>query len=115
MIVDATGPDAEPIRVLINTGGRHTELSTAQGPETAPARSAQVSTGRGVSGEAVMGRAAGASSLRVGSKTVSFDAIVVRDQGLDYDAQIGIGPLRGTVLLMQAQPGSNFYWFRPAD
>jgi len=109
-IVEARLDNRDRIRVMFNTGGRHTELAPSTQPE--PAAEGQVATGRGVSGEAVMGTHSTRSTvLQLGPTEVPLEAFVVREQGPAYEGQLGIDVLLGTVLLLRADSSTNAYWW----
>jgi hypothetical protein len=105
--------EGQPIRVYFNTGTQTTELA----PSTPVANSAstdEVVTGQGVSGEAVKGtRSSGPAALSLGEAEVQLDEFVVREQGEGTDGQLGTDLLRGTVLLMRAEPATGLYWWHP--
>lgn len=87
------------VRLLLNTGGREVEIS----PEFADAAGEEMTTGKGVSGEAVKGRRAQAGVLQLQDARMPVASPVVRDQGAFADAQVGIAFLSGAVLAFPAE------------
>ena len=111
-IVQAAIQPFEPVPVLVNTGGRHTEF----GPETVPGLAAAPleRIGTGVSGAAVMGGRAGAQALGVAGHRLEVPELMLRAGMGDPPAMIGQDLLRGTVVAVGPDTAEPVFWQVPA-
>lgn len=94
----------EPVAVLINTGGRHTEFEPEVLPGLAAATVEQIGTG--VSGAAVMGGRAGARVLRLAGRSIEVAELMLRSGIGDPPAMIGQDVLRGSVVAAGPDPST---------
>lgn len=98
-------------RVLVNTGGRHTEFDVTAVPDLAPGAPERL--GAGVSGAGVMGSVLADQVLAIGGTQLPVASLVVR-QGMGYPpAMIGMDLLRGTVVSCDGDPGGRLTWQIP--
>ena len=107
-IVEAAIDPFEPVAVLVNTGGRHTEFE----PEVLPglASGTLERIGTGVSGAAVMGGRAGHQVLRFGGRSLEVAELMVRSGIGDPPAMIGQDVLRGSVVAVGPDPSTPVLW-----
>ncbi len=84
-----------PVRLLINTGGKHFEIDPAVYDGAVAAKEG---TGRGVSGQAVEGAFGQPGELLLGGRAIHVEKPLVRPQGQTANAQIGMDLLRGAIL-----------------
>jgi predicted aspartyl protease len=116
VVVRAAVEPGSEVDTLLNTGGRSTEFSAAVVPAD-PATDVQRG-GTGLSGTGVMGRRVGPRTLRVGGDdrvTIPIEDLVVRDGMEDPRGMVGSDLLRGTVLVVAADPERNVRWLIPMD
>ena len=110
-IVQAAIEPFQPVPVLINTGGRHTELEPAAVPGLEAGAAERIGTG--VSGAAVMGSTAGPQVLRIGElgeHRVPVASLMLREGMGDPPAMIGQDVLRGTVVAVGPDPSTPVFW-----
>lgn len=107
-IVQAAIQPFEPVAVLVNTGGRHTEFD----PETVPGLAAAPleRIGTGVSGAPVMGGRAGSQVLEIGGERLEVAELMLRAGMGDPPAMVGQDLLRGTVLAVGPDAASPVLW-----
>jgi len=109
VVVRGKTPDQDSLRILINTGGREVEIDPAAcGADTN--EQAQI-RGRGLSGDDVVGSVLAEQAIVLGDRRFTYKQVTVRPQGVDYDAQLGIGALRNTVLVISADPRDPVLWW----
>jgi hypothetical protein len=106
----AVRPFAE-IPMLLNTGGKRTEFSSAAVPGIADGREQRL--GGGVSGADVLGSEAGAQTLVVAGHEVPIAHLAVRGSMPDPQGMVGMDVLRGTVLTCCADPRRRVVWRIP--
>jgi hypothetical protein len=106
----AMRPFAE-IPMLLNTGGRQTEFSSAAVPGIGDGREERI--GGGVSGADVLGSAAGAQTLVVAGHEVPIAQLAVRASMPGPQGMVGMDVLRGTVLTCCANPRRRVVWRIP--
>jgi hypothetical protein len=103
----AVRPFAE-IPMLLNTGGKRTEFSSAAVPGLGDGRAERL--GGGVSGADVLGSPAGAQTLVVAGHEVPIAQLAVRESMPDPQGMVGMDVLRGTVLACAADPAGRVVW-----
>lgn len=103
----AVRPFAE-IPMLLNTGGKRTEFSSAAVPGLGDGRAKRL--GGGVSGADVVGASAGAQTLVVAGHEVPIAELAVRESMPDPQGMVGMDVLRGTVLACAADPAGRVVW-----
>ena len=106
----AVRPFAE-IPMLLNTGGKRTEFSSAAVPGLGAGREERL--GGGVSGADVLGSAAGAQTLVIAGHEVPIAQLAVRESMPDPQGMVGMDVLRGTVLTCCADPRRRVVWRIP--
>ena len=106
----AVRPFAE-IPMLLNTGGKQTEFSSAAVPGIGDGREKRL--GGGVSGADVLGSAGGAQTLVVAGHEVPIAQLAVRESMPDPQGMVGMDVLRGTVLTCCADPQRRVVWRIP--
>jgi len=106
----AVRPFAE-IPMLLNTGGKQTEFSSAAVPGIGDGREERL--GGGVSGADVLGSAAGAQTLVIAGHEVPIAQLAVRESMPDPQGMVGMDVLRGTVLTCCADPRRRVFWRIP--
>jgi len=106
----AVRPFAE-IPMLLNTGGKGTEFSSAAVSGIGDGREERL--GGGVSGADVLGSAAGAQTLVVAGHEVPIAQLAVRESMPDPQGMVGMDVLRGTVLTCCADPRRRVVWRIP--
>lgn len=107
VVVEAVLDRSLPLRLMLNSGGKHAEFSPAfAGPVDGP----EIVSGRGVSGKAVRGIHAPARVLVLGDYRLFLPEIVVRDQGEDWDGQLGSVVLAGSVLVISPDHAQPVTW-----
>jgi hypothetical protein len=107
-VVQAAIRPFDPVAVLVNTGGRHTEFEPGVLPGLGAAALERIGTG--VSGAAVMGGRAGNQVLEVGGHTVEVAELMLRSGIGDPPAMIGQDLLRGSVIAVGPDPSSLVLW-----
>jgi hypothetical protein len=111
-VVDAAIEPFPAVPTMLNTGGRGTEFATAAVPGlhgTAPDR-----LGLGVGGSAVPGSEVAGRTLRVGDARLPIPKLLVRNEIDSMLGLIGMDVLRGTVLMVSADPARGVLWLVPA-
>jgi hypothetical protein len=106
----AVRPFAE-IPMLLNTGGKRTEFSSAAVPGLGAGREERL--GGGVSGADVLGSAAGAQTLVIAGHEVPIAQLAVRESMPAPQGMVGMDVLRGTVLTCCADPRRRVVWRIP--
>lgn len=98
--------EGTPIRLLINTGGKHFEISPRVYEGDVGAVRA---TGQGVGGASVDGAAGETGLLRLGGRQIQIETPVVREQLESVDAQIGMPHLSRSVLWLPRSQRDDIY------
>jgi len=114
VVVRAAIDPGEEVEVMLNTGGRSTEFSSAVVPADAATEVRQ--GGTGLSGAGVMGQHVGPRTLRVGGDAgvrIPIMDLVVRDGMEDPPAMVGSDVLRGTVVVVAADTTRDVRWLMP--
>jgi hypothetical protein len=110
-VVEAAVEPFPAVPTMLNTGGRGTEFATAAVPGlhgTVPDR-----LGLGVGGSAVPGSEVAGRMLRVGGARLALPRLLVRDEIDSMLGLIGMDLLRGTVLMVSADPARGVLWLVP--
>lgn len=107
-VVAAAIEPFEPVAVLINTGGRHTEYEPGVLPGLSTATLERIGTG--VSGAPVMGGRAGSQVLRLAKGTLEVAELMLRSGIGDPPAMIGQDVLRGSVVAVGPDPSTPVLW-----
>jgi hypothetical protein len=110
--VEAAVEPFPAVTTMLNTGGRATEFARSSVPGLAGADPRE--RGAGVSGAPVMGVDAGAQVLLVGGARIPIPKLVVRDPIDGPSGLVGIDVLRGTALIVGADPATAAVWLVPA-
>lgn len=102
---------AAPLRLMLNTGGRHAEFSPSA-LRLPPDAEEGEAVGKGLSGAAVAGVLRRGETLALGGHSIPLDELLVREQGASYGGQLGMRLLRGTVIVASADPAEPIRWWR---
>lgn len=109
VVVRGETSDGAPLRILLNTGGRRVEIDPAA-CDAAIGEQTQV-RGKGVSGADVVGAVLAEQTVALGERRFTYEQVTVRPQGASYDAQLGIGALRDTVIVVSGDRRAPAYWW----
>jgi len=112
VLVEAAIEPFGSVATMLNTGGRETEFARAAVPTLRGAPPESV--GLGVSGTKVMGEVVNNQALRVGDVRLAVPALLVRDGMKPPLGLVGMDVLRGTVLVVGANPREPVRWLVPA-
>jgi hypothetical protein len=107
-IVTAAIEPHPPVRVLVNTGGRHTEFEPSTVPGLAGGPLERI--GVGVSGADVLGAEAGRQVLAIGGVRIALASLKLRTGMEDPPAMLGQDAIRGTVVAAGPDPTTPFLW-----
>jgi hypothetical protein len=107
-IVDAAIEPHPSVRVLVNTGGRHTEFEPSAVPGLAGGALERI--GVGVSGADVLGAEAGSQVLSLGGARVALPSLKLRSGMDDPPAMLGQDVIRGTVVAVGPDPATPLLW-----
>jgi hypothetical protein len=100
-----------PVAMMLNTGGRGTEIAAAAVPGLTGVEPDRL--GHGVGGSVVPGTQVGERSLRVDSARFTIPELLVRDEVGSMQGLIGMDLLRGTVLVVSADDRRPVTWLVP--
>ena len=103
----------EEMPIMLNTGGKGTEFSSAAVPGLVVEASERL--GAGVSGADYAGGSVGAGTLVLGGHRLTVPAVLIRQHMHDPQGMVGMDVLRGTVLACAADLSRPVYWMRPAE
>ena len=112
-VVTAAIEPFAPVPAILNTGGSGTEFAEAAVPGLLGIHLGD--TDHGVSGEPVMGTTVENRILRVGEAQCSVPRLLIRDEIHSTQGLIGMDVLRGTVLLVAADPRQPVRWLVPRE
>ena len=107
-IVEAAIEPHPPLPVLVNTGGRHTEIEPTAVPGLAGGNLERIGTG--VSGAPVMGASAGRQVVQVAGGRVALPSVMLREGMADPPAMLGQDVLRGTVVALARDTATPVLW-----
>ena len=107
-IVAAAIAPFDPVPVLVNTGGRHTEFEPGTVPGLVAGEPERIGTG--VSGMAVIGASAGRQVLLLGGQRIELPQVMLRTGMADPPAMIGQDVLRGTVVALSPDSSQPLLW-----
>ncbi len=112
-VVAAAIEPFEPVPATLNTGGSETEFAAAAVPGLVGIEPGH--TSHGVGGSLVVGTAAENRVLRVGEARRSVPRLLIREEIHSVQGLIGMDVLRGTVLLVAADPRRPVRWLVPRE
>ena len=110
-VVEAAIEPFSAVPVMFNTGGRGTEFATAAVPGLRGVEPQRL--GHGVGGGVVPGSEAANRTLRVGDARFAVPRLLIREQVGSMLGLIGMDVLRGTVLVLGADPAAGVSWLVP--
>ncbi|HSL26240.1 MAG TPA: hypothetical protein VLA54_08160, partial [Acidimicrobiia bacterium] len=98
----------DPVVTMLDTGGKRTEFAEAAVP--ALLGGTAVESGRGVGGATAISSEVNDQVLRVGSATLPVPSLLVRKEIGTAQGLVGMDLLRGTVLVVSADPSRPVLW-----
>lgn len=107
-IVEAAIEPHQPVPVLVNTGGRHTEFEPSTVPSLAGGALERI--GVGVSGAEVLGAEAGRQVLALGGVRIAVPSLKLRTGVADPPAMLGQDIIHGTVVAVGPDPATPVLW-----
>ena len=110
-VVEASIEPFPPVPALLNTGGRATEFAAPAVPGLRGVDPDRL--GHGVGGSAVLGSEAMDRTLRVGAVRAAVPKLLIRAEITEILGLIGIDVLRGTVVVVGADPATGVVWLVP--
>lgn len=111
LLVRASIEAFDPVVTMLDTGGKRTEFAEAAVPTLLGGTPTE--SGRGVGGATTIGSEAKDQVLRVGSATLPVPSLLVRKEIGVAQGLVGMDLLRGTVLVVSADPRSPVLWLVP--
>jgi hypothetical protein len=111
VLVQAAIEPFDPVVTMLDTGGKRTEFAEAAVPTLLGGTSAE--SGRGVGGGTAIGSEVKDQVLRVGSAVLPVSTLLVRQEIGTAQGLVGMDLLRGTVLVVSADPRRPVMWLVP--
>jgi hypothetical protein len=108
VLIRAAVDSFDPVVTMLDTGGKRTEFAEVAVPSLRGGE--RQLSGRGVSGTESYGLQVEGATLRVGDVNLSAPSLLVRDQPGNAPGVIGMDVLRGTVLVVSADPARHVTW-----
>jgi Aspartyl protease len=110
ILIEAAVDAFQPVVTLLDSGGKATMFVATKVPGM---EGAQGSSGRGVGGGQINGSMVEDRRLVVGDAILPVPRLFVREAMDGHDGLIGVDVLRGTVLVVSADPTRPVYWLVP--
>jgi len=111
-VIEAAIEPFPAVPVMFNTGGRGTEFATAAVPGLRGVEPERL--GHGVGGSVVPGSEVTDRTLLVGDARFALPRLLIREHVGSMLGLIGMDVLRGTVLVLGADPAAGVSWLVPS-
>ncbi|MGH2484269.1 MAG: aspartyl protease family protein [Candidatus Limnocylindria bacterium] len=111
ILVRAAIEPFDPVVTMLDTGGKRTAFAEAAVPTLFGGTLTE--SGRGVGGSAAIGSEVADQVLRAGAATLPVPSLLVREEIGTAQALVGMDLLRGTVLVVSADPLRPVLWLVP--
>jgi Aspartyl protease len=111
ILVRAAIEPFDTVVTMLDTGGKRTEFAEAAVPTLLGGTPTE--SGRGVGGATAIGSVVNDQVLRVGSATLPVPSLLVREEIGTAQGLVGMDLLRGTVLVVSADPSRPVLWLVP--
>ena len=111
VLVRAAIEPFDPVVTMLDTGGKRTEFAEAAVPTLRGG--APMESGRGVGGGAAIGFEFADQVLRVGDASLRVPRLLARKEIGASQGLVGMDLLRGTVLVVSADPSRPVIWLVP--
>ena len=108
VLIHAAVDDFDPVVTMLDSGAKRTEFAALAMPGLRGGE--RQMSGRGVSGTESYGLQVEGATLRVGGVTLTLPSLLVRDEPGNAPGVIGMDVLRGTVLVVSADPARHVIW-----
>jgi Aspartyl protease len=111
ILVRAAIEPFDPVVTMLDTGGKRTEFAEVAVPTLLGGTPTE--SGRGVGGSTAIGSEVKDQVLRAGSATLPVPSLLVREEIGTAQGLVGMDLLRGTVLVVSADPSRPVLWLVP--
>jgi hypothetical protein len=108
VLIHAAIEPFEPVVTMLDSGGKRTEFAAAAVPGLVGGT--RQMSGHGVSGGETYGAEVNGATLHLGDAAIPVPRLLVRDEAGNAPGVIGMDLLRGTVLVVSADPARRVTW-----